>query len=60
MDRKELIYIYDWKQAYFYMCECGIIPIERPGVHPKTNAVYFVFNREETRSAYTKWLNRNK
>lgn len=59
MDRKELIYIYDWKQAYFYM-ENGLMPIDRPGINPKTNSVYFIFNRTETKPLFDKWCTRNK
>jgi|GEM_PF-1980805 len=50
----EMIYIYNPQQAYFYI-EHKVRPLS-VGVHKKTNAVYFVFDREKTRPLYTKWL----
>lgn len=52
-------YIYNWQQSYFYM-ENGVMPIERPGINPTTEKIYFVFNNEETKEVYDKWVNRNK
>lgn len=49
-------YIYNWEQAYFYM-KNGIMPLERPGVHPNGN-VYFVFSDEDTKEVYNKWCNK--
>ena len=54
------MYIYNYEQAYFYMVECGIKPLERPGINPNTNTIYFVFEKEEPRRAWDKWCNRNK
>lgn len=54
MKNKELIYIYDWKQAYFYM-ENGLMPLERPGINFNTKTVYFVFKREDTKPLFDRW-----
>lgn len=54
------IYIYNYQQAYFYMCKHGVEPIERPGTHPSTGNIYFVFDREATNKAYLEWININK
>lgn len=52
-------YIYNWEQAYFYM-ENGVMPVERPGVHPTTGNIYFVFDNDSTKEVYVKWVYRNK
>ena len=54
------MYIYNYEQAYYYMVECGIKPIERLGINKNTNTIYFVFNKAETTEAYSRWCNRNK
>ncbi|MGG7210378.1 hypothetical protein [Clostridium baratii] len=51
--RDKKYYIYNWRQAYFYM-KNGVMPIERPGVHPN-GSVYFVFSGKDTEKVYDKW-----
>lgn len=50
-------YIYDWKKAYFFM-QHGVLPLERPRVHFKTGAVFFVFDDKETEDVYNLWCKR--
>jgi len=50
------IYIYNWEQAYFYMVEGHIRPIERPQVHFSTGKIFFVFDDKETENIYARWL----
>lgn len=60
MDKKVKMYIYNYEQAYFYMVDCGIKPIERPGVNSNTNTIFFVFDKEETIDAWDKWCNEHR
>lgn len=48
------VYIYNWKQAYFYM-KNGVMPVERPQLHFVTNNLFFVFNSKESQNVYNKW-----
>lgn len=48
-------YVYDLKQAYFYI-QHGVLPIEEPQVHCKTKRVFFVFGYNDTKEVYSKWL----
>lgn len=57
--RDKRYFIYNWRQAYFYM-ENGVMPLERPGVHPTTGNVYFVFDGDATKVVYDKWCKNNK
>jgi hypothetical protein len=53
-------YIYNWEQAYFYMMEGKIRPIESPQVHFGTGNIFFVFDGKETENIYIRWLKHNK
>ncbi|WP_161794424.1 MULTISPECIES: hypothetical protein [Paraclostridium] len=58
MDKKALIYIYNWEQSKFYI-ENGLVPI-KPGVNERTGNIYMIFNREESQEVFSKWCTRNK
>lgn len=50
------IYIYNLKQAYFYIQQ-GLIPLKIQE-HHRTNKICFVFDKDKSNPLYTKWLNR--
>jgi len=50
-----LIYIYNLKQAYFYIRE-GLTPLYPPSINPNSKMVFFTFNKQDSNSIYTKWL----
>lgn len=52
-----LVYIYNLKQAYFYIRE-GLTPLYPPKENPNSKMVYFVFDKKESNTIYTKWLER--
>lgn len=53
---KNYVYIYNLQQAYFYIRE-GLTPITTDK-HKKTGMIFFVFDKKESNSIYTKWLNK--
>lgn len=58
-ENNNAIYIYNTEQAYFYIKQ-GLEPIW-VDKHTTTGKIYFVFNKKESNSIYTKWLSmRNK
>jgi hypothetical protein len=59
MSRKDLIYIYNLEQAYFYIRE-KLTPLFPPDINPNSGKVYFVFDKVESNSIYTKWLEKTK
>ncbi len=50
------VYIYNLKQAYFYIQQ-GLIPLKIQK-HYKTKRICFIFNKEKSNPLYTKWLNK--
>ena len=54
-----LIYIYNLEQAYFYIRE-GLTPLYPPRENPNSKMVFFVFNKQDSNSLYTEWLNKAK
>lgn len=55
MDNK--IYIYNSRQAYFYIQQ-GLIPT-KVREHDKTGNICYIFDKEKSRSLYTRWLSRD-
>lgn len=53
---KEYIYIYNIKQAQFYITEGDIKPTEI-GISNKNNKIYFKFIREQTKNIFDQWCN---
>ena len=49
------IYIYNLKQAYFYIQQ-GLIPLQIRE-HYHTKKICFVFDKKKSNPLYTKWLN---
>lgn len=56
---RKYIYIYNWKQAEFYIAE-GLQTVEPPRIHNKTGNIYFVFDYEESQPAFNKWMSNRK
>ena len=56
MKNKEYIYIYNEEQAFFYI-ERKLRPIDK-GVNPKTNKIWYKFNRELTKPLFDEWCSR--
>jgi hypothetical protein len=56
---KDLIFIYNLEQAYFYIRK-GLTPLYPPDRNPNSEKVYFVFDKKESNPIYTEWLKRNK
>lgn len=51
-------YIYNPYQAQYYISNgCNVL---KTGIHTKTNKIYWVFDWNETKEIYSKWVNRNK
>ena len=59
MNNKELIYIYNLEQAYFYIRE-GLTPLSLPRENPNSKMVYFCFDKKLSNPVYTKWLGKCK
>lgn len=59
MTKSDFVYIYNEKQAKFYISEFGIMP-DFCGVHEKTNKKYYGFLKKLTFEAYQQWNRLNK
>lgn len=56
---EDLVYIYNLEQAYFYIRE-GLTPLYPPKENKNTRMIYFCFDKGDSNSVYTKWLERGK
>ena len=58
MDNRKVMYIYNIKQASYYM-ENGCKPIGT-GINKNTNKIWYKFYKDETEHVYNLWMNRDR
>ncbi len=58
MSKSDFVYIYNEKQAKFYILEFDIMPIFC-GIHEKTKKKYYGFLKKSTFKAYQAWNRHN-
>ena len=57
MNKQQLVYVYNQKQALYYQEEFGVRPL-KVDIHKKTKKVFWVFDKKESYKAYDAWCNR--